>query len=447
MNIERGSDDRATRLAFMQIDDDSKKLLKDFWNSVEPALPSLLEGFYRHVTSVPELGKLLGNEVPRLKKAQGSHWERLFSGRFDEAYFQGVRAIGLVHNKIGLEPRWYIGGYNFVLSALTDLAAKTHRWSPSKARAIIRAVNCAVMLDMDIAISVYQDALLTERAQRGKRVDALIGVFEKGATGALALLASSATEMNATATSLADTAAETMRQATGVAAASEQASTNVQTVAAATEELSSSVNEISRQVAQSAKIAAQAVTDADATTTAMRGLADIARNVDTVVKIISEIAGQTNLLALNATIEAARAGDAGKGFAVVASEVKALANRTAKATEEISQQIDAIQTATGASVERIDAISTTINEMSRIAGAIAAAVEQQGAATQEIARNVQEAAAGTGQVSANINVVSQAANETGTAASQVQAASGKVAQQGQALQREVDRFLEGIRAA
>ena len=447
MNIEQSSDDRATRLAFMQINDESRRVLKDLWKFVEPALPTILEGFYRHVTAIPHLAKMLGNDIPRLKKAQGSHWERLFSGRFDDAYFNGVRAIGLVHNKIGLEPRWYIGGYNYVLSSLAALVAKTYRWSPAKARAAIRAVNCAVMLDMDLAISVYQEAMLSERAQRGEHVDTLIGAFQREVTGALDALASSSTDLDAAAASMAGTAEETKRQATGVAAASEQASTNVQTVAAATEELASSVSEIGRQVAHSAKIAAQAVTDAEATTAAMRGLANIAQSVDMVVKIISEIAGQTNLLALNATIEAARAGDAGKGFAVVASEVKALANRTAKATEEIGQQITAIQTATGASVARIEGIGTTISEMSQIAAAIAAAVEQQGVATQEIARNVQEAAMGTGQVSANISGVSQAASETGSAASQVQAASGEVAQQGQALKREVDRFLEGIRAA
>jgi methyl-accepting chemotaxis protein len=163
--------------------------------------------------------------------------------------------------------------------------------------------------------------------------------------------------------------------------------------------------------------------------------------------MIREIAGKTNLLALNATIEAARAGDAGRGFAVVASEVKSLANQTAHATHEISNQITVMQSATTETVTAIQAIGATIGQLSEIATAIASAVEQQSAATQEIARNVEQAAAGTAEVSSHIARVTQAVTATGTAAGQVLGAADELAKQGEALQHQVGRFLNAVRAA
>ncbi len=164
------------------------------------------------------------------------------------------------------------------------------------------------------------------------------------------------------------------------------------------------------------------------------------------VKLISEIAAQTNLLALNATIEAARAGEAGRGFAVVASEVKALASQTSKATDEISAQVGAIQSATRTSVEAIDGINRTISKVNEIASAIASAVEEQGAATREIAHNVAQAAKGTGEVSANIVGVRDAARETGVAADQVVSSAAELSQNGETLKAQVDAFLREVRA-
>ena len=282
---------------------------------------------------------------------------------------------------------------------------------------------------------------------RTERIDAMISAFDTQVTKALEAVASAATEMQASAETMSATADQTNQQATAVAAASEEATVNVQTVASSAEELSASIEEISRQVTQSNEIAQNAVEEARLTNEKVEGLAEAAQKIGDVVSLINDIASQTNLLALNATIEAARAGDAGKGFAVVASEVKSLATQTGKATEEIGAQITSIQAATGQAVEAIQGIGSTIGQLGEIATSVASAVDQQGSATKEIASSVQQAAAGTQEVSGNIAQVTQAASETQATAGQMLDATKELAQQGEGLRQEVDKFLTEIRAA
>jgi methyl-accepting chemotaxis protein len=290
---------------------------------------------------------------------------------------------------------------------------------------------------------------LRQRAEIDRRqsMHELADAFGSKVGGLVSDLSSAATELQATAQSMTGVAKETTRQTNTVASAAEKASVNVQTVAAAAEELSSSIDEIARQVKHSTQIADQAVEDAKHTDTVVRALAEGAQKIGEVVSLISHIAGQTNLLALNATIEAARAGDAGKGFAVVASEVKGLAAQTAKATEQISQQVAEMQSATKEAVNSIQSIGGRIGEVSEIAAAIAAAIHQQGSATQEIARNVQQAATGTREVTTNIIGVSAGADSTGTAANQVLGAASELTRQAQQLSGEVVQLVARVKAA
>jgi methyl-accepting chemotaxis protein len=294
------------------------------------------------------------------------------------------------------------------------------------------------------------DQLATEHrtaAQRKADMIKLANDFEGAVGEIIETVSSASTELEASARTLTSTAERSQQLTTMVAAASEEASTNVQSVASATEEMASSVNEISRQVQTSAGIANEAVAQARKTNDRVGELAKAAARIGDVVELINTIAGQTNLLALNATIEAGRAGEAGRGFALVASEVKALAEQTAKATGEISQQITGIQNATQESVGAIKEIGDTIGRMSEIASTIASAVEEQGAATQEISRNVQQAAQGTTQVSANITDVQRGASETGSASSQVLSAAQSLSRDSSRLKTEVGKFLNTVRAA
>ncbi|MGP9812814.1 methyl-accepting chemotaxis protein [Rhodopseudomonas sp. NSM] len=306
-----------------------------------------------------------------------------------------------------------------------------------------------LMLDdkakQDAAAKADQDRKLA--AQRKQDMARLAHDFEAAVGEVIQTVSSASTELEASATTLTSNAQHAQEVTTTVAAASEQASANVQSVASATEEMASSVTEISRQVQESARIAQEAVGQAQATNERVGELSAAAARIGDVVDLINTIAGQTNLLALNATIEAARAGDAGRGFAVVASEVKALAEQTAKATGEISQQISGIQAATDQSVSAIREIGATISKMSEIASTIASAVEEQGAATQEISRNVQQAAQGTQQVSSSVIDVQRGASETGSASSQVLSAAQSLANDSNRLKLEVGKFLETVRAA
>jgi methyl-accepting chemotaxis protein len=284
-------------------------------------------------------------------------------------------------------------------------------------------------------------------ADRKSAMGRIASEFEQSVGGIVAAAASAAAEMQQSAQSLFAIAKETSRQSTTVAAAAQQTTGNVQTVAEAAEELSTSGQEISGHIARSGSIARSAVAQAGRTNTMVEGLLEATQKIGEVMGLIQNIAGQTNLLALNATIEAARAGEAGRGFAVVASEVKALSTQTAKATEEIADQIQAIRDATGGTAEAIREIGATIGEIDQIATAIAAAVEQQGASTQDIARNVQQAAQGTRGVMQNIADVTQASGQVGTAAELVLGSAGELAKQSERLKREVESFLGTVRAA
>jgi methyl-accepting chemotaxis protein len=282
---------------------------------------------------------------------------------------------------------------------------------------------------------------------RQQAIESYVGEFEGMVRDSLSQLGDASGQMRTTSAGLSSISRQTNERVQVAERASGEASTSVDSVAAASEQLSASINDISRQVAHAADIASRAVGQARNTDGTVQGLAQSAGRIGEVVGLINTIAAQTNLLALNATIEAARAGEAGRGFAVVASEVKSLASQTAKATEEISEQISDIQRVAGEAIDAIKGIGSIIGEVNEVATAIAAAVQQQGAATQEITRSTQFAAQGTKNVSDNITGVKADADAAAAAAENVKQASQTLETQSQQLGSQVTDFLGKIRAA
>jgi methyl-accepting chemotaxis protein len=317
----------------------------------------------------------------------------------------------------------------------------------------VGAMAATVQIFKDNALRVHEleqaEAETQKRtaAERRAAMEGLASDFERSVNGIVRSVSTAAAGMQTTAQSMTSTASDASSRAATVSAASQNASSNVSTVASAAEELSSSVAEISRQVTRSSEIASKAVGDAERTNATVQVLSTGAEKIGEVVKLIHSIAAQTNLLALNATIEAARAGESGRGFAVVASEVKALANQTAKATEEISAQVAAMQQSTSDAVSAINGITQTIAQMSEITNSISTAVDQQGEATREIARNIQSVAAGSSEINSHIGGVTSAAAATGTAASDVLSNARELDNQSGMLRSAVDGFLAKVRAA
>ncbi len=379
----------------------------------------------------------------------------------NNASMDGFEKILLAVSVIGL---LICGGVVFVLlrgvlRPLLTLTTTTRAIADGDLTTTVPHFGAMELDSMAEALEIFRTGLLDaeqlkaaqaaqrETARREKR-EAMLSLadgFEGQIMGVVHQLGDAVDHLRDNAQGLTSSAGGTLERSNEVARASAMASSSTQLVASAAEELARSIDEISGQMQNATKVAAQAVMDAQETDETVARLNIAAIRIGEVVQLIRTVARQTNLLALNATIEAARAGDAGRGFAVVAGEVKQLATQTAEATAEIELQIDAIQTETRRAVDAIRRIVATIEGMSRITTIVASAVEEQGAATQEIARSVQDAASGTTVVSEAIAEVTSAARDTGDAAGGLMTAAAALSDQARVLRNEVISFTGIVR--
>lgn len=438
------------RLEFIGIDQETKSALTEFRLELPDILPGALELFYRHIQQWPDLAGMFKDpsRMEHAKSAQQAHWERLFKATFDEEYVESVRRIGLIHSRIGLEPTWYIGAYAFTLNHLYAHVAHRYqsRFSPAtaaqKTAAVLRAINQCVMLDMDIAISVY----LEENKRRyDDRLNDLAGIFKTSIGQIVNDVTNISSDLEGSARSLASMALETAEDTGVVAQELSNTSENVSAVSSATEEMSSSISHVAQTANQSAESSRAATHDADQSVAIMKELKQSIDQIKTFADIITKIAEQTNLLALNATIEAARAGEAGKGFSVVAGEVKTLANQTRKATEDIRQQVTEIMQKSDTAVESIETVKRAIANVQSLSVDTADAVGQQREAMREIARNVDQVSDGTLGISRRIESINKVADQTGRSAQSVLDTVTELSAQGKALAISVQRFIDDIR--
>ncbi|WP_420332497.1 protoglobin domain-containing protein [Roseibium sp.] len=434
-----------SRLRFAHIDDEVVAGLRALWPVIEENIDEILTEFYNHLRQFPDMAGMVGEQQNRLEDAQKTHWEKLFNQGFDQDYVESINRIGRVHSRIGLEPRWYIAGYKFVLVRMQGLLVRRYRFSPGRLSRSLQHVTSAVMLDLDMAISTYQALLMEAQARRTHELNAAIDVFQSSVAEPLHHIGAKAGVVAGDAAQLQDVCGSAKTETGSANTISQETGLNVQTVASATEELSASILEISKQVTGASQIANQARSNAESTSGEVESLSGAAQKIGDVIGLIQAIAEQTNLLALNATIEAARAGDAGKGFAVVAAEVKELATQTSKATEEISLQVAEIQGATTNAVDSIGTIAEVVRQLDEMTASIAAAVEQQGAATGEISASVQTVADGASILAGNISGVQQAIDSADATSTTFLSAATEMEQSVETISSEISGFFDKVR--
>jgi methyl-accepting chemotaxis protein len=442
----RADEAQDLRFRFLGIDAKTCATLRSLLPIVQPHLERIIEEYFQKILSVPA-GKATFGANPetaqRIKKGAVDSWVAQLQANFDAEYFEKARALGHMFAKIRWEPRWFMGGKVFVVNRIIEVLTGHFRWKRETLTEAITAVNRLAMLDLDVMTTAYLDAM--EEKARARRLQ-IAESFEGLVRGVLTGLRQASHDLESSAGSMAALADQTNHQAVSVADAVRQASANVKNVAQATDQLRGSIADIAERVTHSTEIAHKGAAAAEETSGTVQVLAEAAHRIGEVVQLIQSIAGQTNLLALNATIEAARAGDAGKGFAVVAGEVKNLAAQTARATEDITQQITAIQAATAETVRAMATINSTISELTAISGTIATAVQHQETATAEIAHNSLVAAETTSDVVRTVGQVIDAAGETGQSAVRVHGNARVVARDGSALDGAVQTFIRSILA-
>lgn len=429
------------RLAFAKITQAHIQLLPQIWKVIRPSLDGVLEEFYRHLATVPHLRALIDGRQSQLISAQVKHWERLFSGTVGEDYARSVLAVGDAHCRIGLEPRWYIAGYQLIINELMDVLISKSSFRSSQLKERSAAMTKIIMLDLDYAISAYQVALLRQNEEIIEFTTETLEGFKERTTTVVSQVRSQSNQMETTGRNLSRKSDEAVKQSESTASSVAVTNDGIQAAAAAAEELSMSVREISQQVVETRDIVTDGTGESKRSVEVVEKLTEASERIGVIVELIKSIASKTNLLALNATIEAARAGEAGKGFAIVAQEVKALASQTQTATDDIQRQIEGIRNVVTESAKLNEAIAAIMKMIEDRTVNIASAVEEQSHATDEIARSMSRAADATGNLAKSTQILLDTASNNAEASESVIETSQKFTEATDNLSKELEKFV------